>query len=204
MTGPLIPPPLAVPEIIPYNGKVKIALPTYKYATTDIELKVLNAWDDSLVATVGSNILTTTVDASLITKPASRDVGVKVIAVDKTSARANSSALTPVKTAVKPDWVYEFQIGTGVNEYVLGNRTDFTSIHTVPTLDEFYVSNAYKLFYLGRVGNLIATPVEVPKEGIDTFAATNPDGTWWINDDNGYIQFMNFTLSTKVYRLVKM
>jgi len=119
---------------------------------------------------------------------------------DKSDVRAGSTmSNVNVKTIY---WSYDFELAT--NHYQKDFSVDALFTHGSITIDDFYSNTAvvYEMYYLGPSAAPLGTPLLVPKEGIDVFAAPNPGGTYWFDPDS-YLNFSAWYIGNTKYRLIK-
>jgi hypothetical protein len=90
------------------------------------------------------------------------------------------------------------------NHYQKDFSVDALFTHGSITIDDFYSNTAvvYEMYYLGPSAAPLGTPLLVPKEGIDVFAAPNPGGTYWFDPDS-YLNFSAWYIGNTKYRLIK-
>ena len=64
------------------------------------------------------------------------------------------------------------------------------------------LNNSTNLYFLGYDGQP-ENPVLVPRQGVDSATATNPDGKWRYDEATGIINFESGSLSVKKYRVIR-
>lgn len=120
-----------------------------------------------------------------------------------------SCAFTTAAGAARPIlYEYQFVLPNAIANFNLFAQADWGG--RVLTLEDIYgpnydgAGNVAEIKWYGYVGNLSHPEgVLVPRDGIDTFTATNPDWGYQWDDATGIISFLGGSPSNKVYRIIK-
>jgi len=120
-----------------------------------------------------------------------------------------SCTFTTAAGAARPIlYEYQFVLPNAIANFNVFAQADWGG--RVLTLEDIYgpnydgAGNVAEIKWYGYVGNLSHPEgVLVPRDGIDTFTATNPDWGYQWDDATGIISFLGGSPSNKIYRIIK-